>query len=227
MIVQAGNSQTPENMEALEELCSTYWYPLYAYVRRCGESPEQSKDLTQGFFCELLEKNLVGTADSTRGKFRWFLLASFKHFLAHQWQKGRAQKRGGHLSKIELDALQAEERYLHEPTDDLSPDVIYEQRWAHILLERAHQALQQQYTGAPKEKRFSVLKQFLPGQEPDLSYLEAAQQLEISESLVKVEIHRLRKNYGLALRDEVAKTVEFSSQIDSELQHLIDALYRK
>jgi len=217
MIVQAGNSR------ALEELCQIYWYPLYVYVRRCGEDPEQSKDLTQGFFAELLEKNLVSTADRNRGKFRWFLLASFKHFLARQWQRARAQKRGGNTMTIKLDALEAEERYRLEPSDDLSPDIIYERRWAHTLIQRANDELSREY----QEERFALLKQFLPGQEPEISYREVASHLGISEGSVKVEVHRMRKNFGNALRNEVAKTVDSPDQVDGEVRHLIDALFRK
>ena len=223
MIVQAGDERSPEYLRALEDLCQIYWYPLYAYVRRCGEDAEHSKDLTQEFFTELLEKNLVGSADRSRGKFRWFLLASFKHFLARQWQRGRAQKRGGTMTAIALDSLEAEERYRLEPSDELTPDIIYERRWAHTLLERAHTSLSRSY----QSERFAILKQFLPGQEPELSYREVAKQLEMSEGAVKVEVHRLRKNFGQALRNEVAKTVEFPEQIDGEVRHLIDSLFRQ
>jgi DNA-directed RNA polymerase specialized sigma24 family protein len=223
-VLEAGRQASPGCAQALEELCRNYWYPLYAYARRLGHDPHSAQDLTQEFFARLLEKNYVGIADRRRGKFRWFLLAAFKGFLANEWDRLRAQKRGGGSRPIALDELSAEERYRLEPADPLSPDRVYERRWALTLLESARKRLQDEYASGGKGHRFESLEDCLPGAQMSRSYADLAAQLELSEAAVKVEVHRMKRRYGDLLRDEVARTVAHRNEVDDEVKHLIDVL---
>src|SRR5215475_2762172 len=136
VVLQAGDDASPLRLAALDKLCRSYWFPLYAYVRRCGESPEDAKDLTQEFFARLLEKNWLQAASPERGRFRWFLLASLKHFLANEWDRGRTKKRGGGRQPLSFDEMSPEERYWLEPIDTLSADKLYDRTWAMALLEK-------------------------------------------------------------------------------------------
>ena len=223
-VLEAGRQGSPEATEALEELCRQYWYPLYAFVRRYGHDVHTAQDLTQEFFRKLLEKNYLGIADRRRGKFRWFLLAAFKAFLANEWDRARALKRGGGHKAIALDELTAEERYRIEPSDGLTADRIYERRWALTLLETARGRVKEEFARAGKGGRFDVLEGCLPGEERTRSYGEIATELGMSESAVKVEVHRRKKRYGELLREEVGKTVADASDVDEEVRYLIDVL---
>ncbi len=227
MVTAAGDPASPRCREALEHLCATYWYPLYAYARRCNETPESAQDLTQGFFASLFERDAFAVADRSRGKFRWFLLASFKHFLANEWARARALKRGGGKAPVALDGLAAEERYRIEPSHGLTPDVLYERRWALTLLDRAREGLGEEFAARGKADRFSLLEQYLPGGQPELPYSEAARELGMSEGGIKAEVHRMKKRFGELLRAEVAQTVADPAEIDDEIRHLIDALFRR
>ena len=220
----AGQGASLEAQQALEILCRSYWYPLYAYVRRQGCSPHDAQDLTQDFFATFLAKEYVGAADRERGRFRWFLLASLKHFLANQRDRARAQKRGGGKTHIPLDELTAENRYRLEPSHELTADKLYDRGWAFTVLEEAHAQLREEYTAAGKRERFERLDSFLPGEESTLTYAEAAGQLGLTEAAVKSEIHRLKKRFGALLRSQIAETVADSSEIDDELRHLIGVL---
>jgi DNA-directed RNA polymerase specialized sigma24 family protein len=223
-VLEAGRQGSPEATQALEELCRQYWYPLYAFVRRHGHDVHNAQDLTQEFFRKLLEKNYVGIADRRRGKFRWFLLAAFKAFLANEWDRDRALKRGGGQKAIPLDELTAEQRYRIEPSSDLTADRIYERRWALTLLESSRARLKEEFTRAGKGPRFEVLENCLPGEELTRSYAEIGAELELSEGAIKVEVHRMKKRYGELLREEVGKTVADASEIDEEVRYLIDVL---
>ncbi|MBI4658459.1 MAG: sigma-70 family RNA polymerase sigma factor [Verrucomicrobia bacterium] len=220
----AGESSSPEALQALETLCRSYWYPLYAYVRRQGSSPHDAQDLTQDFFAAFLAKDYVSTADRARGRFRWFLLASLKHFLANQRDRARAQKRGGGKTHIPLDELTAENRYCLEPSHDLTADKLYERGWAFTVLEAARLRLREEYTAAGKRERFDRLECFLPGEQSAQTYAQAAGLLGLSEAAVKSEIHRLKRCFGALLRSEIAETVADPSEIDEELRHLIAVL---
>jgi DNA-directed RNA polymerase specialized sigma24 family protein len=223
-VVQASRTNSPEAARALEELCRTYWYPLYAYVRRLGHDVHGAQDLTQEFFRKLLEKNSLSIVDRRRGKFRWFLLAAFKGFLANEWDRVRAQKRGGGRQPIALDELTAEQRYRLEPADELTADRIYERRWALTLLEATRARLRSEYAVAGKERRFELLEGSLPGEQISRTHAEAGAELGLSEGAVKVEVHRMKKRYGELLREAVAKTVVDPSEVDEEIRHLIDVL---
>lgn len=224
VVLAAGRRASPRSQEALAELCRTYWYPLYAYVRRVGHSPEDAQDLTQEFFARLLEKNYLAKVARDKGRFRSFLLASLKHFLANEWDKARAQKRGGGQSFIRLDDKAAESRYKLEPRDDASADRLYERRWALTLLDRVLARLRQEHTAAAKLKQFDALKAFLGGERGSEGYAAVGAALGMNEANVKVTVHRLRKRYRDLLRDEIAQTVANEAEIEDEIRHLFAAL---
>lgn len=225
-VVQAGRPDSPETARALAELCRIYWYPLYAYVRRQGFDVPTAQDLTQDFFAKMLEKNYVGIADRKRGKFRWFLLTAFKCFLANEWDRARAQKRGGGTMPLSLDGMTAEERYRHEPADALTADQLYDRRWALDLLERARQRLREEFTAAGKAERLEHLEPFLSGGPSPTDYAQSAAQLGVSEAAIRQEAHRFKKRFGELLREEVAKTVAQPDEVADELRYLIDVVCR-
>jgi len=224
VVVAAGGQDVPQRSEALDKLCRTYWYPLYAYVRRRGFGPEDAQDLTQEFFARLLQKNYPAQADRAKGKFRSFLLLTLNHFLADQYDRATARKRGGGHIFIPLDPEAAEGRYLREPPDDLSPEKLFERRWAQSMLENALQRLRQEYGAESQPERYAVLKAFEPGEQLTLSYAEAAQRLGITESALKSKIHKLRQRHRELVREEIAQTVCTSAEIDEELRHLLAVL---
>ena len=222
-MTEAGDSSSPESRQALGDLFSIYWYPLYAYVRRTGSSPDDAQDLTQSFFLYLMENNVFRVVDRKRGKFRWFLLATFKHFLANQRRNASAQKRGGKLTAISLDSLEAEERYRLEPSDPISADRLFDRQWALTVLEKVRSHLKSK---AKDPDRFTIVEQYLPGGSAP-PQAETAQTLGITLSALKVEIHRLKKRYAETLREEIARTVANEDEIDAEIRHLIDSIFQK
>ena len=224
VVLAAGHSSVPGAQEALETLCRAYWYPLYVYVRRQGQSPHDAQDLTQEFFARLLEKKYLRLADPDRGKFRAFLLKSLKHFLVNEWEKARTQKRGGGQSIIPLDAEIAESRYAAEPVQALTLDQVYEKRWALTLIEAVLARLRENYEAAGRLPVFETLKGFIWGDQATLTYAEVAPQLGLTEGAVKVAVHRLRGRYRELLHAEIAKTVATPGEVDEELQHLIAVL---
>src|SRR6266404_3695998 len=224
VVLRAGHSSVPGAQEALETLCRTYWYPLYVYVRRQGQSPHDAQDLTQEFFARLLKKKYLRLADPDRGKFRAFLLKSLKHFLVNEWEKARTRKRGAGQCAIPLDVNIAESRYAAEPVKALTLDQVYEKRWAVTLIEAVLAGLRESYAATGRLPVFENLKAFIWGHQTKLSYAEAAPQLGLTEGAVKVAVHRLRSRYRELLRAEVAKTVATPSEVDEELQHLIAVL---
>src|SRR5436190_6265523 len=224
VVLAAGHSSVPGALEALEKLCRAYWYPLYVYVRRQGQSPHDAQDLTQEFFARLLEKKYLRLVDPDRGKFRAFLLKSLKHFLVNEWEKARTQKRGGGQCLIPLDAEIAESRYATEPVQALTLDQVYEKRWAITLIESVLALLRESYASAGRLPVFETLQGFIWGEQSTLSYAAVAPQLELTEGAVKVAVHRLRGRYRELLRAEIAKTVAAPGEVDEELQHLIAVL---
>jgi RNA polymerase sigma factor (sigma-70 family) len=224
VVLQAGDEASPQRLAALDQLCRSYWFPLYAYVRRCGESPEDAKDLTQEFFARLLEKNWLRAASPERGRFRWYLLASLKHFLSNEWDRARTQKRGGDRRPISLDQLSPEERYLVEPTDGLSADKVYDRTWALTLLERARERLRCEFAAAERTVRFEMLEQFLPGAQKATTYAEMAKRLNLAEGTIKSDVSRLRRRYGELLRDELGQTLGSVTDLEDELHHLFESL---
>jgi RNA polymerase sigma-70 factor (ECF subfamily) len=208
----------------MEKLCHTYWYPLYVYVRRQGNSPEDAQDLTQDFFARLLEKNYLAKADPDRGKFRTFLLRSLKNFLVNEWKRAGRLKRGGGLEFLSIDTNAAEDRFAAEAPDEFNPDAEYETSWAVTLIEQVLAALRQEFSAADKGRLFEELKGFIWGDKSTASYAEIAAPLNLSEGAVKVAVHRLRQRFRELLRAEVAHTVARPEDIDGELRHLISVL---
>lgn len=201
-----------------------YWYPLYAYVRRRGYNPQESQDLTQAFFARLLEKNSIQVADRERGRFRSFLLASLGNFLNNQWDRGQTAKRGGGQEMLSLDAPSAEERYIHEPSHEQTPERIFERRWALTVLEQALTGLREEYSRAGKQELFAALQMCLSGNEVSEPYEELARRLNLSEGAVKVAVHRLRRRFANALREVVTQTLGVGEDVDEELRHLVSML---
>jgi len=226
VVLTAGRSQTTHAQGALEQLCQTYWYPLYAYVRRRGHSPEDAQDLTQAFFARLLERNWIGRADQQKGRFRSFLLSAMNYFLSDEWDKARAQKRGGGLPSVPLQFDTAETRYGHEPADCVTPEQNFERRWALTLLDEVLRRLRAEYEQERREELFAVLHPCLVGDRTAQPYAELAVKLGVSEGTVKSAVHRLRQRYRQLLRDEIAQTVAEPGEVDEELHHLFAVLAR-
>jgi RNA polymerase sigma factor (sigma-70 family) len=221
--MQAG-TDSPQAHQALETLCRNYWYPLYAYVRRQGHSAHDAQDLTQAFFARLLEKNYLADVQREKGRFRSFLLASLKHFLANEWDREQALKRGGGKRLIALDEESAESRYKLEPKDDLSADKIYERHWALTLLDQVLAKLRGEFEKDGKLEQFETLKQYLSEGRTSVSYAQAADKLLMNEGAIKVAVHRLRKRYRELLRAEIAQTVATASEVEAEIRYLFAAL---
>jgi RNA polymerase sigma-70 factor (ECF subfamily) len=227
VVLTAGRTDTTKAGAALEKLCRTYWYPLYAYVRRRGQSAADAQDLTQAFFARLLERNWVGAANRERGRFRTFLLTAMSRFLADEWDKLRAQKRGGGQVLVPLQLDTAETRYGLEPADGAAtPEESYERRWALTLLETVLERLRAEYESAGRGEWFARLKDCLVGGRESLPYAELAGPLHVTEGAVKVAVHRLRKRYRELLRTEIAQTMTETEDVDEELRHMFRVLAR-
>ncbi len=224
VVLAAGRTPSAGSQQALTSLCETYWYPAYAYVRRRGHSREEAQDLTQEFFLRLLEKDVLQAADPMRGKFRSFLLASLKNFLANERRDARARKRGGGRVHLSLDFQSAEDRYQFEPVDQLTPERIYERRWAMTLLERALSRLRSEHVTVGKCDHFDELKVFLGAEDRKVSNEEVAEKLGMTEGAVKVSVHHLRRRCREILREEIGQTVVGSEEVDDELRQLFSAL---
>ena len=223
-MLAAGNPSSPHAFDALSQLCRTYWYPLYAWIRRQGYTPHDAQDLIQGFFARLLEQDDLADVDRSRGKFRSFLLASLKHYVANERDRLQAWKRGGRHHFVPLESDTAETRYGAEPADTLSADRIYERRWALTILDEVMARLRTEFRHRGKENLFDQLKTCLTGDRLDQPYAGLAGELGVSESAVKVSVHRLRQRYRELLRDEIAQTVRDPAAVNAELRHLMDIL---
>jgi RNA polymerase sigma-70 factor (ECF subfamily) len=223
-VLAAGSRQTLGGAQALATLCEQYWYPLYAYVRRRGLDPHEAQDLTQEFFAHLLDSEAVNVASPERGRFRSFLLASLNNFLANHWRKENAQKRGGGKAVLSLDLAAGEQRYVAEPAHDLTPEKIYERRWAMTLLQQVLDALATEYAEDGKLELFEHLKPYLGGNLDGLPYAEVSAQIGLSVGSIKVAVHRLRRRCGDLLREQIAQTVAEPGEIEQELRELFAAL---
>ena len=208
----------------MEELCRTYWFPLYAYVRRHGHSREDAEDLTQGFFTRLLEKNYLEGVTSDKGKFRSFLLTALKRFMANEWDRANTLKRGGGITPLSLDWEDAETRYQINQVDNLSPDKLYDRAWAMIVLERVVIRLRDENCDDGKTDQYERLKPFLMVGRNEIPYATVATELKMSEGAVRVAVHRLRQRYRELLRDEIAHTLTNPAQAGEEMQALFVAL---
>ena len=223
LIHVAGRDPDPQSRQALSELCEIYWYPLYAFVRGRGYSPSDAQDLTQAFFARLIEKKDFSRATPELGRFRSYLVASMSHFLANQRDMGRRLKRGGGAVHFGFDLETAERRYHLEPPDERTPEHVFVRRWALTLLNRVMIALREVYAKNSKAELFDRLKPYVTG-EDDTPYEALGRELELSEGAVKVAVHRLRRRFGLLLREEIARTVSSEQDTDDELRFLLDAL---
>jgi RNA polymerase sigma-70 factor (ECF subfamily) len=227
VVLTAGATDTTSARDALAKLCQSYWYPLYAYVRRRGHSPEDAEDLTQEFFARFLEHNWVGRAAREKGRFRTFLLSAMNYFLANEWDKERAQKRGGGVRPLPLEFNSAETRYSHEPVDQMTPEQHFERRWVLALLEQVLGRLRAEYEQEGKAEVFAALNPCLVGERTSLPYAELGAKLHLGEGAVKSAVHRLRQRYRQLLREEIAQTVAAPDEVDEELRHLFAVLAAK
>jgi RNA polymerase sigma-70 factor (ECF subfamily) len=219
-VLAARDAPSSESRQALEGLCQAYWYPLYAFVRRQGHDAEEARDLTQAYFAQLLEKGYLEDFDPSRGRFRVFLMASVKHFLSKEREKAQAWKRGGRAEVVSLDE-DPERRYRYEPADRLTPEEIYERRWALTLMEHTLGRLREEFAGGGREGEFDELQGFLTGEAPRIPYRDVALRLGTSESAVKMSVHRMRQRFGTLLRDQIAQTVSSPDEVDDEVRHLL------
>jgi DNA-directed RNA polymerase specialized sigma24 family protein len=226
VVLTAGRNDTTRANKALSRLCQMYWYPLYVYVRRCGQAAAEAQDLTQEFFARLLENRWLDQADPQRGRFRSFLLSAMKHFLTNEWHKAHTQKRGGGLVLISLDDDSAEHRYALEPATESTPESLYERRWALALLEGVLLHLENAYRLEGKGELFDALKSSLTVNQRTRAYPDLAAKLGLAEGAVRVAVHRLRKRYRQLLRAEVAHTVSSSDEVDEEMRYLFLVLSR-
>lgn len=217
----AGGASSPEARRSLAVLCEDYWFPLYAFVRRTGHSAEDAQDLTQEFFVRLVDKHFLAAADSRKGRFRTFLITALKRFLANEYDRARAQKRGGGQRLVSLESLEA--RYRQEPADTLTPERIFEQQWALALLDQVLARLQTEMTTDSKAALFDALKGHLTGSQAT-GYAATAARLGMTEGAVKVAAHRLRQRYRELLREEIAQTVTSLEEVDEEIRYLFTCL---
>jgi RNA polymerase sigma factor (sigma-70 family) len=224
VVLSARQKDSPRSSDALETLCRTYWYPLYAYVRRQGHSPPDAQDLTQEFFARLLQKDYLKAAAQEKGRFRTFLIVALKRFLANEWDRARAQKRGGGQLAVPLDTELAEQRYLGEPLESATADRVFERRWALTLLDRTMARLREEFTGAGKAEEFDRLKVCLTAERGEISYAEIAAALAMSESTARVAVHRLRRRFREVFREEIAHTVSGPEEIEEEVRYLMSVL---
>ena len=210
--------------EALASLCATYWYPLYAFVRRSGSTPHDAEDLTQEFFYSFLKRDSLMNVSPVAGKFRSYLLACLKNFLANERRRARTQKRGAGVQVIPLDSGTADTRYQAEPNENVTPEVLFERRWAYTVLERTMDELRREYAQRGKAELFQELRGFLPGDAASASRAELAAKHGISVGALDVAIHRLRQRFGALLREQVARTVSSADEVEPELRYLISVI---
>ncbi len=226
VVVEAAKGDSTASAEALEKLCRIYWYPLYAFARRRGCSQEDAEDLSQGFFGRLIEKESLKTVGPEKGKFRSFLLTAFSNFTHNERGKQRSQKRGGLNIITSWDGMEAEQRYLHEPADGLTPEKLFDRSWAFTVVNQVLCQLRKEYGEGNKLPVFTELQAYLT-HEADLGVIAAAaQRLEMGEGALKVALHRLRRRFGEYLRAQVGSTVASADQVEEELRHLVAALSR-
>lgn len=224
MVVAAGGAGREPDRAALETLCTAYWYPIYVYARKAGRDADEARDLTQGFFTYLIERNAVGVADPDRGSFRAFLKVAFDHFAANERRKEKAQKRGAGATPLPLDFDTAETRFAQVAGYAEGPEAAFERQWARALLLRALAQLETEMTESGDAHRFRRLSPLLTGTDDGASYARLSRDLEMAESAVKVAVHRMRKRFGQLLREEVAQTVQAENRVDAELRHVLEVL---
>ena len=224
VVLAAKQGSTPESAAALEAICRGYWYPLYAYVRRCRQSPHDAQDITQEFFRLLLEKHWLEDADREKGRLRTFLITALKRFMAKEWRRVSALKRGGGQSQVPIDTVFAESRYAADAAVPLAADALFDHQWALRLLELTLERLQAEFTAAGKAGDFAVLKEFLTEAHQAIDYRAVTARLGLSEGAARVAVHRLRKRFREIYREEIAHTLPVGADVDAEMRHLAEAL---
>ncbi len=221
-VLAARDADDPRTGAALAELCRTYWYPLYAFARRKGSTPEQAEDLTQGFFSDGLARGFLQSVDPARGRFRTFLLAAFENYLGHERAREKRVKRGGRVAIVSLEGGGAEARYLREPAHVETAERLYDRRWALTVLDRALDRLERRMTEQGKAPLFDRLKPALLGAEDAVGHARVAEELGMTEGAVKVAAHRMRARLGAVIREEVAQTVADPRELEDEIRYLMD-----
>ena len=224
VVQAAGHSATTVAQEALGKLCCTYWFPLYAYVRRKGHDEHQAQDLTQEFFARLLERNDFAAMDPARGRFRAFLLAAMNHFLAKEWRKAGTLKRGAGQALLSLDTTLAEQRYGSQAAVESTPERLFDRRWAETILERAAKQLRDEFVSESREPLFRELNVFLSAPAATGDYAGVAARLEMTESAVAKTVERLRRRYRDLVRREIAQTVSTPGELEEEMRYLLEVL---
>ena len=224
MVLSAGHKSSPDYRESLGALYSAYWYPLYAYLRRRGFDPQVSEDHVQAFFAWMIERDTIGRADQDRGRFRSYIVTSLKNFITNEHDRAQAKKRGGDQQFLSIDVTDAEGRYALEPSHDITPDKLFDRSWALATLDRAMGVLEREWIEAGKTEIFTHLRPCLAGRGVTESYRQLGEALDMSEGAVKTAVHRLRRRYGEALREEIAQTVAEEQEVEKELEHLLEAL---
>jgi RNA polymerase sigma factor (sigma-70 family) len=224
LVLAAANRATPQSEQALASLCASYWYPLYAFMRRRGHDPDGAVDLTQGFFARLIEKEFLGSVDPSKGRFRAFLLTACKNFLANEHDRESAQKRGGGRCPVSIDLRDAEGRYLAEPAHHLTPERLFERRWALTILDQSLDQLGRELRQAGKGPLYEKLKPSLTGAEGSLPYAEVGETLGMTEAAVKKAAQRLRQRYREILRERIAGTIVEPGEVDEEIRGLFAIL---
>ncbi|HEY7475155.1 MAG TPA: hypothetical protein VH679_09110 [Vicinamibacterales bacterium] len=216
---------SPEAASAFAALCETYWFPVYAFIRRSGRSADDARDLTQAFFTRVLEKNYFRDAEQARGRFRTFLLASVRHFLANERDAEMALKRGGGIAHVPIEVDAEERRFHREPSEDLTPERLYERRWALAAIDAAMTRLASRYESSARRRLFDELRPLLTGDEP-ASYATLSSRLGATEGALRVAVHRLRRQFASSLRDVIAETVDDQQAVDDELRYLMAIVSR-
>jgi len=226
VVLAATQRPSPESAAALEAICRAYWYPLYAYVRRCGQTPHDAQDLTQEFFCRLLEKNWLEAADREKGKLRIFLITALKHFMSNEWRKASAQRRGGGHAPVRLDTAIAESRYVADPSAALVAEATFDRQWALTLLDLTLNRLEAEFVAGGRPAHFEALKRCLMAERGAIDYASVAKQLGVNEGAARVAVHRLRKRFRDIYREEISQTLADGTELEAELHHLAAALAR-
>lgn len=225
LVLAATRKDSPESAAALEVICRAYWYPLYAYVRRCGQLPHDAQDLTQEFFCRLLEKRWLDSADPGKGRLRTFLIVMLKHFMSNEWRRASAQRRGGGQAPAQFDTAFAESLYAGD-TSSLAPDDTFDRQWALTLLNLTVERLRAEFAAAGKPADFEALKGCLMAERGKIDYPAVAARLGVNEGAARVAAHRLRKRFREVYREEISQTLAEGADVDGELRHLAAALAR-
>ena len=224
VVLAAGDNASPQHEQALSRLCQTYWFPLYAYLRRRGYDKHQAEDWTQAFFIQMIDKRRLSGVSPKPGKFRSFLLTALKNFVSDEHDRARAVKRGGAQTTLSMNFETAETQYTLEPTDELSPERLFERAWALAVLEQTMNRLEAELTNTNKKELLDSLRVFVCGEPTTVTYRDVATRLHMTENAVKVTVHRLRRRYRELLRNEIAQTVLMEDQVDEEIRYLFTAV---